>query len=62
MKWAKAGLDRIAGMLLQSDRTADAIAILKLNVEEFPKSANAYEGLGEAYEKGGQESAGDREL
>ncbi len=48
------GLDRIAGMLLQSDRTADAIAILKLNVEEFPKSANAHEGLGEAYEKGGQ--------
>jgi tetratricopeptide (TPR) repeat protein len=48
------GLDRVAGMLLQRHRTADAIAILKLNVEEFPKSANAHEDLGEAYEKGGQ--------
>ena len=48
------GLGRIADMLLQRDRVGDAIAILKLNVEEFPKSADAYEGLGEAYEKGGQ--------
>ena len=33
----------------------DAIAVFKENVERFPKSANVYDSLGEAYEKAGQD-------
>jgi CubicO group peptidase (beta-lactamase class C family) len=40
--------------LLQASRVADAIAIFKLNVEEYPKSGNVYDSLGEAYAKDGQ--------
>jgi len=32
----------------------DAIIVFKENVERFPKSANVYDSLGEAYEKNGQ--------
>jgi predicted Zn-dependent protease len=41
-------------MLLQKGRNADAIAILKLNVEEYPKSGNVYDSLAEAYVRDGQ--------
>ena len=41
-------------MLLEKGRNADAIAIFKLNVEEYPKSGNAYDSLAEAYSKDGQ--------
>lgn len=34
---------------LRTDRIDESIEIFKLNVEEFPKSANAYDSLGEAY-------------
>ncbi len=47
-------LNQLGYMLLQKDRNADAIAIFTLNVEEFPKSANVYDSLGEAYAKDGQ--------
>ena len=40
--------------LLQADRTADAIAVFQANVNHWPRSANVYDSLGEAYEKGGQ--------
>jgi CubicO group peptidase (beta-lactamase class C family) len=40
--------------LLQKNRIADAIAIFKLNVEEYPKSGNVYDSLAEAYAKDGQ--------
>src|SRR5207249_11851583 len=38
-------------MLLEKGRNADAIAIFKLNVEEYPKSGNVYGSLAEAYAK-----------
>ncbi len=42
-------LNQLGYYLLGEKRTDDAIAILKLNVESFPKSANTYDSLGEAY-------------
>lgn len=39
--------------LLQANRTNDAIAAFQLNVKNWPKSANVYDSLGEAYEKAG---------
>ena len=47
-------LNNLGYMLLRRDRTADAIIIFKLNVEEYPKSGNVYDSLAEAYEKNGQ--------
>ena len=47
-------LAQLGALLVQKDRNSDAIAILKLNVEEYPKSAGAYDGLAEAYAQGGQ--------
>ena len=43
--------------LLREGNAKDAIEIFKLNVAAFPKSANVYDSLGEAYA-----GAGDREL
>ena len=34
-------------------RIAEAIEVFKLNVEEFPRSSNVYDSLGEAYMKQG---------
>jgi Tfp pilus assembly protein PilF len=47
-------LNELGYTLLRRDRTVDAIAIFKLNVEEYPKSGNVYDSLAEAYEKSGQ--------
>jgi tetratricopeptide (TPR) repeat protein len=47
-------LNRLANLLMDNNRIADAIVILKLNVEEFPKASNSYARLAEAYEKSGQ--------
>jgi CubicO group peptidase (beta-lactamase class C family) len=47
-------LNVLGYLLLEKGRNADAIAILNLNVEECPKSANAYDSLAEAYAKDGQ--------
>ncbi len=47
-------LNQLGYGLLQQNRTADAIAIFKLNVEEYPKSGNVYDSLAEAYAKNGQ--------
>jgi len=47
-------LNRLGYMLLEKGRNADAIAIFKLNVEEYPKSGDAYDSLAEAYAKDGQ--------
>jgi cytochrome c-type biogenesis protein CcmH/NrfG len=35
-------------------RTEDAIPVFRLNVEHYPKYANAYDSLGEAYMASGQ--------
>ena len=48
-------LHQLGYMLLAEGRNADAIAIFKLNVEEYPKSGNAYDSLAEAYAKNGQQ-------
>jgi CubicO group peptidase (beta-lactamase class C family) len=47
-------LNQLGSMLLQRGRNSDAITILKLNVEEYPKSAIAYDGLADAYAQDGQ--------
>jgi hypothetical protein len=52
--FAEPALNQLGYMLLEKDRNADAIAIFKLNVEEYPKSANVYDSLGDAYAKHGQ--------
>lgn len=44
-------LNQLGYMLLEKNRNADAIAIFKLNAEEYPKSGNAYDSLAEAYAK-----------
>jgi CubicO group peptidase (beta-lactamase class C family) len=50
-------LNRLGYQLLQMKKVADAIEILKLNVEMYPQSANVYDSLGEAYM-----THGDKEL
>ena len=52
--FAEPRLNELGYILLRHDRTADAIAIFRLNVEEYPKSGNVYDSLAEAYEKSGQ--------
>ena len=52
--FGEAALNNLGYMLLRGDRTADAITIFKLNVDEYPKSGNVYDSLAEAYEKNGQ--------
>jgi CubicO group peptidase (beta-lactamase class C family) len=47
-------LNQLGYMLLEKGRNADAIAIFKLNVEEYPKSGSVYDSLAEAYVKDGQ--------
>jgi CubicO group peptidase (beta-lactamase class C family) len=47
-------LAQLGSLLLQKGRNADAITIFNLNVEEYPKSAIAYNGLAEAFAKDGQ--------
>jgi CubicO group peptidase (beta-lactamase class C family) len=47
-------LNQLGNMLLEKDRNADAIAIFKLNLEEYPKSGNVYSSLAAAYAKDGQ--------
>jgi CubicO group peptidase (beta-lactamase class C family) len=42
-------LNRLGYELLGVDRHDDAVAVLELNVEEHPFSANTYDSLGEAY-------------
>lgn len=40
--------------LLNRQKFTDAIEVFKLNVEDYPASANAYDDLGEAYMKAGE--------
>jgi len=41
-------------VLLGKKRVADAIEIFKLNTEAYPKSANVYDSLGDAYQAAGR--------
>jgi tetratricopeptide (TPR) repeat protein len=43
--------------LLNSGRVAAAISVFQVNIALFPRSANAHDSLGEAYEKAGQRDA-----
>jgi tetratricopeptide (TPR) repeat protein len=40
--------------MLFANRPEDAIVTFKTNVERYPDSANVYDSLGEAYERGGR--------
>lgn len=42
-------LDDLGWDLIENRRITDAIEIFKLNIENFPNSANAFDSLGEAY-------------
>jgi CubicO group peptidase (beta-lactamase class C family) len=55
--YSESELNELGYELLGTGRVHEAIDILKLNVEAFPRSGNVYDGLGEAYMKNG-----DREL
>ena len=50
----EARLNDLGYSLLREKRTADAIAVFKINVELYPQSANAYDSLGEAYVANGE--------
>jgi CubicO group peptidase (beta-lactamase class C family) len=47
-------LNELGYTLLSSGQTEDAIAVFRRNVQEYPKSANVYDSLGEAYMQAGQ--------
>ena len=49
-------LNRVGYQLLQAGRTAEAIDVFKKNVASYPRSANVYDSLAEAFEKNGQKS------
>ena len=47
-------LNRLGYELIGQEKFADAIAIFKLNVEEYPQAGDPYDSLGEAYMKNGE--------
>lgn len=47
-------LNTLGYFLMGNKRMNDAIEIFKFNVQSYPKSANVYDSLGEAYMKSGQ--------
>ena len=46
-------MNQLGYQLLRNRKTTDAIEVFKLNVQEFPKSSNVYDSLGEAYTAAG---------
>lgn len=50
-------LNRVGYQLLQMKKVAEAIEIFKLNVEMYPKSANVFDSLGEAYMTSGDKES-----
>ncbi|MBI3409121.1 MAG: serine hydrolase [Planctomycetes bacterium] len=46
-------MNRLGYNLMTAKRLKDAIEVFKLNVEDYPKSANVWDSLGEAYMKDG---------
>jgi tetratricopeptide (TPR) repeat protein len=47
-------LNSLGYQLLRSDRIDDAIAVFRLNIEEYPDAWNPYDSMGEAYMVAGQ--------
>jgi tetratricopeptide (TPR) repeat protein len=52
--FGEASLNMFGYALLGEEQAADAIAIFRLNAEQFPESANAWDSLGEAYLAAGE--------
>ena len=50
---AEGRLNSLGYSLLEQKKVVEAIALLKVNVDLYPQSANAYDSLGEAYMKNG---------
>ncbi|MDB5033940.1 MAG: peptidylprolyl isomerase FKBP-type [Chlorobi bacterium] len=50
---SEAQMNSLGYKLLNAKRIKEAIAILQLNADAFPKSANVYDSLGEAFMAGG---------
>jgi len=42
--------------LLRNNRLEDAIALFKLNTEQYPSSGNVFDSMGEAYLKAGDKN------
>ena len=53
-KIVESTLNELGYTLLSSGQTQAAIAVFQRNVQEYPKSANVYDSLGEAYMQAGQ--------
>jgi hypothetical protein len=53
-------LNNLGYTLLEKERVQDAVAIFELNAAEHPRSANAYDSLGDAYLKLGSKAAAIR--
>lgn len=51
------GFNALGYVLLNENRIDDAVKIFRLNVREFPSSANAYDSLAEAYEDAGNSNS-----
>jgi tetratricopeptide (TPR) repeat protein len=49
-------INRLGYELLSNKRLDEAIEVLKLNVESYPKSSNAYDSLAEAYMMSGNKA------
>jgi hypothetical protein len=49
-------MNRVGYLLLRDGNTAEAIRAFKKNVATYPRSANVYDSLAEAYEKNGQKT------
>ncbi len=47
-------MNRLGYTLLGIKNIGDSIAVFKQNVEDFPKSANAWDSLGESYQLNGE--------
>ena len=47
-------INQMGYQLLGANRPEEAIAVFKANVERYPNSANPYDSLAEAYERGGR--------
>jgi len=45
-------MNQLGYQALFSGKDAEAIAIFKSNIERYPNSANVYDSLAEAYERG----------
>jgi len=47
-------MNQVGYQLMGQGNMEEAVAAFKLNVERYPGSANVYDSLGEAYERGGK--------